>query len=112
MEISAQTTELLLGLAALAMTIVAQYLRSKKNEAYEQGDVLLGTMKAQIAVLDSYAIFVPDAKPVLARMKELVIKFEMGWNDAKFTTDQVNALYAEFMGLAKEIAEIIKKYQG
>ncbi len=110
-EISEEMVTLILGLAGLAMTLFMQYLKSKKVEAYEQGDAILDSMKEQMDVMEQYSIFVPDTKPVIDRMKILVTKFEMGWNDAKFSTDQMKDLQFEFMNLVKEVMDIIAKYK-
>lgn len=87
----------LTGLFGLATT----YLRTKQNEAYAQGDLVIDKFgqatKALLAVSTVYAPLAPIAKEAAEAQKAL----KTAWDDPKVTT-------ADFMILCDRLADLVK----
>jgi len=95
-------------LAALA-TIGAAWYKGKNKEAGAQGDVILNGFKWVISIGEAISPLVPELKEPLSKLKVIVMQIEIGWNDSKFTTDEMKVLYEQGAGLKDDILKLIGK---
>ncbi len=110
MTMTDQLVAAALGVVAGLLTLVTVWLQGRKVEAYEQGDMILAGFGKMTEIAAGLAVVFPSIKVEADALKRMHAAFKKGWEDASFTTAEMNELYDSAMELyeaiLKKVAEL------
>jgi hypothetical protein len=98
-------------IAAMVLSIVAAWLQTKKKEAYDQGDIILSAAANAVGTYGPMVATIPQLADPVARLNDAIFQLKTGWEDAKFTNEQMQAVKADIVGIMADIKAIISAYQ-
>lgn len=99
--------EAILGIVAALATLAAAWLQRNKRVAYEQGDEIMAQAEELLRIGDALATAMPQLSGPVDRLKALLGCMRDGWNDARYSTEDMRALRAEMDGLIREISAFV-----
>lgn len=102
----------ILAVIAAALSVFVAWLNSKKKEAFEQGDKVLAAFGKMTDIASGLAVVFPQIKVEVDALKDMYNKFYQGWNDKKFTTDEMVALYNDAEELFNAVMAKVAKLKG
>jgi hypothetical protein len=97
---------------AALMTFATAWLANKKGQAYDQGDLLIKQAQDEMKIADGLVQVFPDLAPSVAKLKDALNIFQLGWEDKTFSTTQMITLQQDIKDLITDIAAVVKAKTG
>lgn len=106
-ELNEYIVEMLLGLLALGVTVMMEYVRSKKKEAYDQGDEILEGFAKYVEMFQRVALVFPVLEPLADEIAQNYANIHAAWNDPRVSTAEMKKLGEDMNELIAEAVKLL-----